>query len=590
MKKWILVAGAVATAIGVCFAAGIAGLIYLAVAHNRGVGLAQQGYEAMAGKDYDEAIACFDAALKKPVGDYQRSYVYLNRGAAYNFKGRFDEAIRDNTRALQLNHELPSAYVGRGFAYQQKGELDKAIADLDEAIRRDPNSGPAYYNRGYIFYDKKEMDRALADFNEAVRCSPDDTNNLIMRGLCYLAKDDLDHALINFDAAAAIDPGNARALSERRRIHERKGEHPKIPRAAGEPGLSRRGKYRSAGVSKRPRVVGPLERSAQLQVKRLPLLDEKLVHRPSKSYSGLIIEAESAYEAGEFDRAIDLNNIALGMEIGPAQASIAVMNRGNAYRAKADLEAALRDYNEAITLDPKNGGAYVDRGLVLSQKGEFDDADKDYREALQLNPDQWQAYFDRASNYREEGRLDEAMADLNSVTELNPGAAGAYINRGSIHFQKGEMEEAIKEYTKAIKVDPNSVDAYTSRARAHVHKKEYAEAVNDLKKVAALNPKEPAGALNSLAWFYATCPEARVRDGSKAVAAATKACELTHWKEWGHIDTLAAAYAEAGKFQEAVKYQKQALEMVSKNQSDLVEGARKRLSLYQQHRPYREEP
>ena len=564
-------------------------MIYLAVDYRQGIGLAQQGYDAMALKRYDAAITDFDAALKTHLGWYQRSVVYLNRAAALNFKYRLDEAIRDHTEALRLNPKLFSAYAGRGWAYQQKGEIDKAIADFDQAIQQDPNSGSAYYNRGSIFYGKKEIDRALADFDEAVRCRQE-ANGFAMRGLCYMAKNDLDRALANFDAAIAIDPDNVGALSGRGRVYQAKGQYAK---SANDLAAARRLGRRSQKLwtsNQRPKPDGLLERSARLQVKPLPLAEAKGSLKPSQSYSGLFLQAQQAYRAGDFDRAIDLNNAALALEISPEEASVAVMNRGNAYGAKGESERALRDYNEAITLNPKNAGAYVDRALILSQRGEFEDADKDYREGLRLNPNQWQAYFNRATDDRDQGRLEEAIEDLNNVTKLNPQFAAAYASRGAIRMQKGEIDQAIKDYNRAIKLDPHSVNAYTGRAGAYARKKEYAKAISDLEKLARLNPKKPDVALNSLAWFRATCPEARVRDGSKAIAAATKACELTDWKEWGYIDTLAAAYAEAGKFEKAIKYQKQALKMVSNDQGGVVQEAKDRLALYQQHHPYREEP
>jgi Flp pilus assembly protein TadD len=97
---------------------------------------------------------------------------------------------------------------------------------------------------------------------------------------------------------------------------------------------------------------------------------------------------------------------------------------------------------------------------------------------------------------------------------------------------------------------------------------------------------------NHLAWLLAACPNANFRNGAKAVEYAKKACELSGWKDASTLSTLAAAYAEAGDFDNAVKWQNNYLEsdyLKSNPSNDTLEKARQRLSLYQQKKPYHEE-
>src|SRR5207247_224883 len=92
---------------------------------------------------------------------------------------------------------------------------------------------------------------------------------------------------------------------------------------------------------------------------------------------------------------------------------------------------------------------------------------------------------------------------------------------------------------------------------------------------------------NQLAWIRATCSDASVRNGKEAVSAASKTCELTEWKDWEFIDTLAAAYAEAGDFKRAIEFQQQALRTGNPSESEQKE-MRERLSLYELSKPFRD--
>jgi tetratricopeptide (TPR) repeat protein len=116
----------------------------------------------------------------------------------------------------------------------------------------------------------------------------------------------------------------------------------------------------------------------------------------------------------------------------------------------------------------------------------------------------------------------------------------------------------------------------------------YTNAIAICREAISSNPKDD-WSYNLLAWIQATCPDSSLRDGKEAVSAATKACELTQWKESNWIDTLAAAYAESGDFQRAIQFEEQAMRTGSPPDSDHKE-MQQRLALYKQSQPYREKP
>src|SRR3954468_5995840 len=161
MSRFLKIFLITAAAVFVCFVAGIVFLLHLAFEHNAGLRFADLGYRAVSqGKD-KQAISYFDSALKKPLGDFPLSYVYLNRGTAYNHECRLAEAIHDHTEALRLNPKLTFAYELRAWAYEQDGETNKALADLNQLLGQPSNSYYGYYTRGMIYYSRANFDGAL---------------------------------------------------------------------------------------------------------------------------------------------------------------------------------------------------------------------------------------------------------------------------------------------------------------------------------------------------------------------------------------------------------------------------------------------
>src|SRR5207244_2850299 len=128
-------------------------------------------------------------------------------------------------------------------------------------------------------------------------------------------------------------------------------------------------------------------------------------------------------------------------------------------------------------------------------------------------------------------------------------------------------------------------EAYRSRGHAWKEKREYDKAVSDFEAALWLGPEDRINlAYLDLALLLATCPQENVRDGKRAISIATKGCDLTGWKSPLFLDALAAAHAEVGQFDDAIRYEMNALEDPGTGGS-VKEDFRKRLELYQQRRP-----
>jgi hypothetical protein len=147
--------------------------------------------------------------------------------------------------------------------------------------------------------------------------------------------------------------------------------------------------------------------------------------------------------------------------------------------------------------------------------------------------------------------------------------------------------KTVAENGEALSRDLKVAEAHRFRGEVHRVKMEYGKAAADLTEAITLNPYDPS-THNNLAWLLATCPKREVRDGRKAVVHGTRACELTGWKNANLLDTLAAAHAECGDFEEAAKWAMKAT-ILGFDDKVFLERARGRLRLYQSGKPYREE-
>ena len=259
--------------------------------------------------------------------------------------------------------------------------------------------------------------------------------------------------------------------------------------------------------------------------------------------------------------------------------------RGMAWHVKSEYDKAISDYRAAIRLDPKYAAAYSSRGAAWNAKREHCKAIADYNEAIRLDPEYTVAYYSRGNAMLRRGEYDKAIADYSEAIRLDPECVVAYYNRGLAWQHKGEYDKAIADYSETIRLDPDDAVAYNNRGAAWDGKGKYDKAVSDYSAAIRLDPKNTAAHCN-LAWLLATCPAEARRDGKKAIEHATKGTELTKWKDSRYIGTLAAAYAEAGDYDEAVRWQKAAMSMCPENLKDVY---RSRLNLYNSGEPYRVE-
>ncbi|MFC1881614.1 tetratricopeptide repeat protein [Thermodesulfobacteriota bacterium] len=163
-------------------------------------------------------------------------------------------------------------------------------------------------------------------------------------------------------------------------------------------------------------------------------------------------------------------------------------------------------------------------------------------------------------------QYDEAVVAFSGVIDMIPGDFEAYNYRGVARAYKKDFDGAIEDYTMALKIKPEYAEALNNRGFAWVKKGNLAKALEDFSRAIELEPYF-LDAYNSKAWILATSADKQYRNGKQAVELAKKAVAINETVD--SLDTMSAAYAANGQFDEAIASQKKVIElMVQQNRTD----------------------
>lgn len=267
-----------------------------------------------------------------------------------------------------------------------------------------------------------------------------------------------------------------------------------------------------------------------------------------------------------------------------AEQASTFMQAGDADAAKNSDKAALIEFEQAVQLNPEYWKALHNRGVSRGLEGKLEEAVADFSRTLELKADYANAWFNRGELYYELGDYAKAVSDYTQSLRLKPNDPDGYIHRGHAQFQLKKFREALTDYNQAVQLAPSNAEAVANRADAYRSLGQWSRAAADYRSATRLDPNN-SRAMQGAAWLMATCPDSRYRDSRSAIAAAQRAIELLGEKDYRYLDTLAAAYASGGQFDEAIRTLNEALESTPEEDSAALKS---RLALYQKNQPYRE--
>ena len=314
-------------------------------------------------------------------------------------------------------------------------------------------------------------------------------------------------------------------------------------------------------------------------------------------------------------------------------------NLGNALLAEGKIDKAIFHYKQAVKLAPNYPEAHIRLANALSEKGQTEQAVAHYRKSLQnktdcykdrynpavslvkqhntacyevhhylasdlaksdqneqaidhyleslrLNADQPDVHCDLADLLANQGRAGEAIAHYQQALKLRPGYPNALNNLANTLVRQGRLQEAIRYWQQAIRLNPNEAMLHGNLGRAYLLVGDPEKAILNFEQALKLKP-DYISILNKLAWVLATSSNPQYRDPNRALAIAERGYKMTGYGAPELVDTLAAAYAAAGRFDEAIRSAQRALQLAElSKQTELAAKIRNRLDLYQQQKPY----
>lgn len=555
--------------------------------------LALRGLAVAAGGDYARGLVDLDASLAI---EPRSAFTLGLRGNVLMHMGRLDDAIDSFTRSI-AEKPLARVHFDRGFCHELQDDLPRAIADYTDASRIDPDLMDAVCARGQAFQRTGDFRRAIADLDRCRTWRPDDPRAALslawLLATCPDAglRDGRKALLLAGDLCDTVTCQTPETLTALAAAYAELGEFARAQT------LQERavaiGHFAPDFHQASARRLDAIRRREPIREARIPL---GILPRPMQEVPRTITLEEALAAPADVlgSRYLQARTLALTCTIASAGATInAMLDEGpltitaaNAGRVARALDDRLAVFSKAIQ---RRGHARLAAGYRARVEGGCAAWGLDAAPVLveQDGPDlhltqgnvrhmgvvvETQVVFrhDTNTDIIITGRIDDGR--ILFVTAERPGLDGSADRRCTMTLTPAEI------------AGPDWAEAFAGRANAFQSYREYDRMLADLERSLAVQPQAAVAALR--AWVLATCPDARVRDGRRAVAAAEEAGRLAAGTMDLMVQTcLAVAHAEAGDFAAAVRHQRKAVDLAPAGEKP---GQRERLRLFESRRPFHE--
>ena len=448
-------------------------------------------------------------------------------GRLYQANQFYDQALSCYRLVLEYDKQSALWFYLSASIHQQRGETASMIGFLEQTLRLSGGYSPAVLKLADTYFKAGELQKAKVYYERRLALEPDDPYALMGLARMALDKGQWEIAEAQLQKAILSDPqfGDAHRLIAQ--VYEHHGRLEAMQRS--------------------------LDRAAdciRFRPAQDPWIDDlkDLCYDPDQ----LLVLGSMALAVLDMETALK-KYLARALEIEPESPAVHLA-LGKAWLMAGDWSRAHQYLKRAITLDPTSDQAYFQLGLILQNKKELPGAEAMMLKALSYQPDNANVLNNLGVIRLEQGRYAEASMSFEKALDIYPEHINARYNLGMSLWASGNSKAAVAQYRRVLEMKPDW-------------------------RMAA----------NTLAWVLATDMDQDVRNGDAAVNWAQAAVQGKHRNDPQYLDTLAAAYAETGQFDRAVRIIRQALS-VAEDSGDkgLRESIAGRLRLYQSGKPFRE--
>jgi tetratricopeptide (TPR) repeat protein len=482
-----------------------------------------------------------------------------------------DAAVQQQVREAQSrvaasgsgSREMGEAYGRLGEIYQTYGLLDAAKASYANAHALEPDEFRWPYYLGYVYQSDGDLNLSATNYELARQLKPADEMVTLRLADAYLGLNSLDEAESLYSEQLGRDKKSVAALD-----------------GLGRVALARREFAKAVAYLNQALALDP---------------QAAYIHYPlAMAYRGLGEREKAAIELRKHGPAapelVDPYLTALqDIKTGRGE----MWEKASHQMAANDLPGAIATYRKLVETNEQDATAKTYLGTALARAGDREDAIKQFNEALRIAPKNPETHYCLGVVLAAAGRDVEAIGHFRSTIQGDPDFGEVHFQLANVLMRAHHYAEASGEYSKAVAQDPKNSFAAVMESLALVRLKRYRDACEVLEQAHKIAPGDP-DVVNALARLLAAAPDEKVRDGKRALDLMQEVVKTQGGADSDQAETIAMALAETGQYQKAVNVERSVIQSVEQGDShESLNGLKARLALYERGQacriPWRDE-